>query len=287
MTDLSILVYTNEKNLAIAKLAINQIDKFTNNLGIKKYLVSNSLKTNIDFGDSEFELIDSNITYCPGSTHFSKTLINGLSKIESEYVLFFLDDYILLNEIKMNVIDNLIKIMKNHNLDYLSFMSYDYKDWETLKIDYKSYGLPDDIILKFNYSYLYMFSLQPSIWKVSSLITILSYNSDIRLHQFDTTNVKNKNGVIRNNITNEFWETPDNFWDYGFNFTCFKKTELTKNYAFDERNEDGDYLTFLYSEIVRSGKFNFNTHHNNKHFLSGFLPEKLIDRDNNDYKSYF
>lgn len=287
MEQITILLYTNQKYLPIAKLCAKQMDKFVRNEEIKKYLVSNIIDNSISFDDCNISLIEGNIPFYENSRHFAKTLIHGLKHINSDYVVLWLDDYILINELKVDVINNLISIMKDKEIDYLSFMSYDYNDWESIEIDYDKYGLPENIIKKFDNSFFYMFSVQPSIWKVNSLITILENNLDITVHEFDTTDIKNKKGEKRQSHNYAFWNTSEDFWDYNFNFACFNRTELTKNYAFDQRGDKGDYLVCLYSEIIRWGKFNFNTHENNKKFLDKFLSDHKINNENEVYKIFF
>jgi len=66
-----------------------------------------------------------------------------------------------------------------------------------------------------------------------------------------------------------------------------KKNSLTSNYTFDEHNGNDDYFLMLYSEILRFGKFNFNTHSNNRIFLEKFLSEKNIDKNHEIYYKYF
>lgn len=287
MNDLSLLIYTNQKYLPIAKLAIDQMNKYFANFKVPKFITSNSFDSEIDLTNNNFDLLETNIPFSEGSTHFSPVLISALEKIDSEYVMLFLEDYFVINEVKEQTIFNLVTIMKENKIDYLSLMAYEYQNWEPLKINYKEYGLPQNILRKFDYAYLYMFSVQPSIWKKESLISILKHNPTVSVHDFDTTRIKNKKGKLRESHNNIYWETPNDFWDYDFNFVCFERTYLTKNYAFDEREIQGDYLTFLYSEVIRWGRFNLNTHHNNRIFLENFLKEKNITKDSELYKQFF
>jgi len=94
-------------------------------------------------------------------------------------------------------------------------------------------------------------------------------------------------GELRHNMTGDFYETKDDYWDYGFKHLCLNKFDYTSNYAFDERNVDGDYFLFLYSEIIRFGKFNFKTHNNNRFFLEKFLNEKDITPQHPIYGKFF
>jgi len=287
MKDLSIIVYTNQTYLPIAKLSVENINKHFCDVDIQKYITSNSFNGDFKFNEMGITPIDSSIPFSENGSHFSRVLINALNEISSKYVLLILEDYIIMNDVKQNTLKNLISVMENENIDYLSLMSYEYNDWESLNIDYEKYSLPNNILMKFNYSYFYMFSVQPCIWKRESLITILEHNKNMSVHDFDTTNIKNKKGESRYSHNDGMWDTPDNFWDYNFNFVTLRKNELTKNYAFDERGSDGDYFLFLYSEIIRFGKFNFNTHQNNKIFLDKFLEEKNINKNTQNYTIFF
>jgi hypothetical protein len=287
MKDLSLLVYTNQTYLPIAELCLEQIIKHFKGIEIKKYITSNSFDKNFNFDEMGVESLTSSILFNENGSHFSEVLIKALEKINSKYVLFFLDDYFIINNVKKGVLENLISVMEDEKIDYISLMSYDYNEWETLNIDFKKYSLPDNSLVNFNYSYYYMFSVQPCIWNRESLITILQHNKNMGVHDLDITNVKNKKGDIRFHNEHGFWQTPDRFWDYNFKFVTLRKTELTKNFAFDERDANGDYFLFLYSEAIRGGKFNFKTHNNNRIFLESFLKEKNITPDLKKYKSFF
>jgi hypothetical protein len=287
MKDLSLLVYTNQTYLPIAELCLEQIIKHFKEIDIKKYITSNSFDENFKFDEMGIETLPTSVSFSEKSSHFSEVLIKALEKIPSKYILFFLDDYFIINDVKKSVLENLISVMDDETIDYISLMSYDYNDWETLNIDFKKYSLPDNSLINFNYSYYYMFSVQPCIWNKESLITILQHNKNIGVHDLDTTNIKNKKGEFRLHNDYAFWQTPEGFWDYGFKFVTLKKTELTKNFAFDERGSNGDYFLFLYSEVIRRGKFNFKTHNNNRVFLETYLKEKNITPDLEKYKLFF
>jgi len=45
-------------------------------------------------------------------------------------------------------------------------------------------------------------------------------------------------------------------------------------------------LFFLYSEIIRWGKFNLNTHHNNKMFLEKLLSEFSEIKNDPNYQKF-
>lgn len=287
MDNLSLLIYTNQSYLPIAHLCAEQINENLNNFKIDKYIASNSFNSNVNFDDLDFKLIDTNIGFSENSHHFSEVLIKSLEEIKTDYVLLFLDDYLIINKIKTDVLSNLVNVMVDEKIDYLSLTSLNYPEWGILNINYDKYQLPKDLLLNFNYAYFHMFSVQPSIWKRESLINILKHNIGVSVHDFDTTKVKNIKGETRIQESFEYWLTPPNFWDYNYKFVCLKQTELTKCYNFDDRGLEGDYLLFLYSEIIRWGKFNLNTHQNNRIFLESYLSKKNIDINNEVYKQFF
>jgi len=287
MKDLSLLIYTNQTYLPIAELCLEQISKHFKEIDIKKYITSNSFSVNSKLHEMDANLIDTSISFSENGSHFSDVMIEALKKIPTKYVLLFLDDYLIINDVKKDVLNNLVCVMEDENIDYISLMSYQYDSWEPLNINYEKYSLPKNILINFDYSYLYMFSVQPCIWNKESLITILEHNKNICVHSFDTTNVKNKRGEIRHSYSDGFWQTPIDFWDYNFKFVTLRKSELTANFAFDERGCEGDYFLFLYSEIIRWGKFNFKTHNNNRIFLEKFLNEKNITSNLENYKLFF
>jgi len=285
MNNLSVLYYTSENHVPIAKLSIDEFNKFNSNIDVKKYLVSNNIKHNLDFSD--FQIINTSTPYCGGGTHFGEVMIKSLSIIDTDYVLFMLDDYTLFTEIKKENLEKIVSVMSDEKIDHVSLMSYNFTNWSNYEMDYSKYNLPQNIFLNLNTSYRYMLSVQPSVWNRKSLIKLLQSNNKVALHHFDTSYVKNMKGELRHNMDGDFYETKNDFWDYDFKHLCLNKTSYTSNYAFDERNVDGDYFLFLYSEIIRFGKFNFNTHHNNKFFLEKFLNEKNITSQHPLYYRYF
>ena len=285
MNNISILYYTSENHVPIAKLSIDEFNKFNPNINIKKYLVSNNIKDTLDFSD--FQIINTSTPYCGSGTHFSEVMIKGLSIIDTDYVLFMLEDYTLFTEIKIENLERIVSVMNDEKIDHVSLMSYNFKNWGVYSLDYSKYNLPQDIFLNLNTSYRYMLSVQPSLWNRKSLIKLLESNDKIGLHHFDTSYVRNMKGELRHNMDGDFYETKSDYWDYGFKHLCLNKFDFTSNYAFDERKVDGDYFLFLYSEIIRFGKFNFKTHDNNRFFLENFLNKKNITSQHPLYGKYF
>ena len=122
MEDLSLILYTSENYIPIAKLFVQEFNKFSNGLSIPKYIVSNNFKCETDFNSMGFEKVDCNIPHCDGGSHFSKVMLNSLEQVKTDYIILFLEDYILTKNIKINVLDNIINLMKNENIDHISLM---------------------------------------------------------------------------------------------------------------------------------------------------------------------
>jgi|LakMenEpi03Aug12_release.lakeMendotaPanAssembly.Ray.scaffolds.fasta_scaffold02978_10 hypothetical protein len=279
-------MYTNQNYIPIAKIAL---DGFFENCGdqqIKKYLVSNAfnIETKHLVENFDIELFDSNVPFSDGGYHYGKTILNLLDNIETDYVMILLDDYVVTKPIKWDNIRNLIKVMSDQKIDYFSFMSYSY-DWSELDINYTDYGLENQKLMIFDNSYFYMYSVQPCIWKRESLKEFLQKNQNLALHNMDTSNILNKKGMSRGSNNGEYYQDKE-FYDYNFKNVCFKKHSLNTNYAFDEHNGEDDYLFFLYSEIIRWGKFNLNTHQNNKTFINKLFKKYNISKESSYYNRF-
>ena len=285
--DLSVLMYTNESYLPIASLFTKEFNKFSNGLEIKKYVCSNTFNYPHELDFQDFVKLDSSTELSSDSRQFSKVMLDGLKQIDSEYVLFMLDDFFLITEIKVDILNSLIDVMTESKIDHLSLMSYGHS-WNKLSIDYSKFNLPNDIILEVPMSYCYMFSLQPSIWKRESLIEIFTHNPNISVHEYDSSNIRNKKGERRSGDDGHgYINTPDNFWDYGFTHYCLNRTFETALYTFDDRPLEGDYFLFLYSGAMRFGKFDFNTHNNTKLYIVKYLEENNITKDHPVFGKYF
>lgn len=287
MERITVLFYTNETYSPIANLSINEFNKFSKDLYIKKILVSNKFLEGDNLPYEDFTKIDAGVEFRPDTRHFAKVILKGLEQIQTKYVLFLLEDTLIMNNIKRNSLDGILNFMDGEEVDHLSLMSYGH-NWEIFDTDYKKYGLPDDYIFKIPTSYVHMFSLQPAIWKTSSFIEIMKYNTDISIKEFDISHFKNKKGQIRGGANGDgHIDTTDDFWDYGFKHCCFKRYFENTPFPFDDRPEEGDYFLFLWNESIVGGKFNVNRHHNCRVHILKYLEEKGITREHEIYGKYF
>jgi hypothetical protein len=286
--DLSLIIYSSQDYLPLAKTCAEIFNEKPEDLNIPKFIVSNKIPNTNVVSNLGFELIDTNIELKSDKSQFQEVLLKSLETINTKYIMLFLEDYWLVNKFKTNNLEKVMNLVEDNNIDYLSLMSYGYGDWETYPADYSKYDLPDNTILKFDERHLHMYSVQPCIWKKSSLIELLNHNPKLTMVDMDTTRVRNKKGQRREGEDSYgLWTTPNDFWDYGFQHCCFDRRSDTAFFTFDEHDGVSDYLIFQYSEIGRGGKFNFNAGSNNRIFLQRVLPERNITPENELYSRYF
>jgi hypothetical protein len=285
--NVALLMYTSEPYLPIAKLSINEFNRYSEGHEISKYMVSNKIPNSKDFDNLDFSVLDANVNLSSDSRHFAEVLIFALEKIKEKYIILWLEDTFVSVPIKYDNLNSLIRLMDDNEINHLSLMSYGH-DWKIMDLDYTKYGLPNNLLFEMPNSYVYTFSVQPAIWKTETLLDILKHNIGISLHEFDTSNVKNKLGDKRGGDRGDgYINTPEGFWDYNISHTCFKRTFETTQYCFDDRPIEGDYFLFLYSGAIRGGKFDFGTHNNTRIYIKKFLEENNITNEHPEYKNFF
>jgi hypothetical protein len=271
MNNLSLLMYTNEKYIPVAYLSYMQINKYLN-LHIKKYLVTNKfLDYNFSFDD--FSIIDTSISFCDDASHFREVMYKALKEhILTDYILYFQDDYYVLNYVKTDNFIKLFDYIQSKNIGFLSLYGHGAFNGEIVA-DCDMNGLPN--IIKFYHSYMYSTSVQPCIWNRKFLLDILENNNYLTLSMLDTSNFKNKKGSHQSAEWDYDWDV------YGL---VFDKPEMG-GFAFDEHNGIDDYYLLHYSEIIRHGKFNTHTHRNNKTIVENIIKKHNIYSDNR-YKQF-
>lgn len=265
MNNISLVMYTNEKYLPIAYLSSIQINKYFN-LDIPKYLLTNRY-LNLNFNYENFNIFETNTKFDSYGYHFKDMMIKFLSSIDSTYILYFQDDYYLINYFKQDNFYNLLNYIISNDIGFMSLTPAK-TQFGNIVNNTKSYNLPD--IIELNPSYEYITSTQPCIWNKNLLLQILKDNDYLNLSMLDTANYKNSHGnPIRSEWT--YYQKP-----YSFASSC----SIVKNYAFDEHNGNDDYYILLYSEIIRYGKFNTNTHKNNKQIVEQIMNMYDLQNDN-------
>jgi hypothetical protein len=274
MKDISFVVFTNENYFDLLYLTLPYTIENTKHLNKTINVVSNKIPQHEKFDGVNY--IDSNVNFSGDGSHFRDSLLFALNQIPEDYILFLCDDYLIKSPINKNRFDNIINILDKINGDYLALGTQKHIEnfvvnWEKPNITLSEYGFPDGCFYKFDVTARHMYSVQPCVWKKSSLIELLTHNPSLTLHQLDNTNILNKKGENRqlSEFFNfSFYENKENFFDYGFNNFCYHYPPIT--YHVDEKPLSTDFLLIDYIEIVRHGKF-LEANVNSKDILNNIL----------------
>ena len=160
----SILVSTSERyeDIALAFIhffRINYSDK------IKIILVSNKFK-------KKFENYE-NIKLILKDDIWSNRIKYALSKIETKYILFFFEDFIIKNKVELSIIDSIFEFIKVNNIDYLKLNNTERKlinITDIINTNLMAGEIPPDDP--------YRLPLQISFWKKSLFNDLLNYESN-------------------------------------------------------------------------------------------------------------
>jgi hypothetical protein len=274
MKDISFVVFTNENYFDLLYLTLPYTIENTKHLNKTINVVSNKIPEHEIFNGVNY--IDSNVKFSSDGSHFRDSLLYALNHIPEDYILFLCDDYLIKSPINKDRFDNIVNILEKINGDYLALGTQKHIEnfvinWDKPNINLSEYGFPDGCFYNFDVTARHMYSVQPCVWKKSSLIDLLTHNPSLTLHQLDNTDISNKKGEKRKLeefFNFSFYEKKENFFDYGFNNFCYHHPPIT--YHVDEKPLSTDFLLIDYIEIVRHGKF-LDANVNSKDILSNIL----------------
>ena len=172
ISDVSVLVYTNEKGINITHLTLPKVIAAFEGTVNKIYLTANKIPN--AFTGFNVNYISAEIEFKSNGSHYSQTLQHALKEITEEYILFLCDDYLFRTPVKRDVLVNIINLIKNCNVDYFSFASLCYcdvviKNWKSPAINLKDFNL-DGTLYEIDNNYRHLYSVQPCIWKKTSLL---------------------------------------------------------------------------------------------------------------------
>jgi hypothetical protein len=253
---LGILVYTNETNLPILELFLKYFFKYNPTFGYPIYIVSNRFTNTTLPHQDKVTYLDGNVEWNSQGRHFSQTINNVLFQIEEEYIFYFCEDYMLTEPIDIIALNNLLQLMQDENIDMFSFASMyaNTYNWHLFNIDYNKYNFNSNTIYHTDVEYKHAYSVQPCIWKKTSLQQLLSDNPNASLHDMDNSILEKKD-------------------KYKLACTHFKIYDLCC---------PPDYFVIGYKEIVRHGvflmKLNGHAFDDNNH---GEVFVKKIIKENN------
>ena len=197
--NLSVLVNTNSRMLPLLHIFETYWNRNAKYSG-KPYIMSDSFE---GYNKTEnFVYIESGEPFCGNGSHFRNTALKALKEIDSEYILFLCDDYILL-DIDWKRIDALVKHMKCHDIDMCSFASNQDEYMNEATHESPDLGVTKDWIYDTPESFQYRFSVQACIWNKQTLYDVINLNENINLHLLDTSVVPNKPKDIKVICTNK------------------------------------------------------------------------------------
>lgn len=193
------VVYTNEKNFPIVKLFIDEYIKHTSEQfkqTVKLYVVANNVPEEYEqyLNTHTFiQIVNATVPYDVVGRQFSKTLRVALREhIHEDYILWFCDDYLLTDTLEEDRLQNLLHLVKDSGIDMFTFASIPQhvNFIHAEQLPYNQYKFENERFYYVDNGYMHKFSVQPCIWKRSSLLDIAEAN-DISLHDMDCSNVLN------------------------------------------------------------------------------------------------
>jgi hypothetical protein len=192
--NLAVVVYTNETNIPVLDLFFKYFFKHNSTFNTPIYAVANKFtKSELPYSD-KVTYLNGNVPFHNMGGHFSQTLINVLPQIEEDYIFYFCEDYILSRPIDVNALENLLKLIQDNNVDMFSFASsYPVMNkWPIFDASYSEYDFEKNIFYQTDNQYQHAYSVQPCIWKKSSLQQLLADNPEASLHDMDNSKLNNK-----------------------------------------------------------------------------------------------
>lgn len=233
--NLKFVFWTNESNIHLMEITLDQFFKHNTRNDIKVSVMMNDFSENLKLPhEHKVEYLKAGVPFDSVGKHYGRSLLEILPKIKEDYIFYFCDDYMFIGDTKWDDLKTLMEFIKNNNVDYFGF---DEINPHHLLHDFEPYGEAQPSIfnnqLQFRKnSYRYLFSVQPCIWKRKSLLELASKYPDISLHDLDETLE-----IIRND---------NNLNALGVN--------LDSHFSYEE-TDVFDYFIISYIEIVRHGVF--------------------------------
>lgn len=159
---LNILISSCDAYSDLWKLTLDFLKKNFDDKSIPIKLLTDK-PTDIAFEGTE-------IIFPPAETDYSSRLKYALQLIESEFILFTLDDYFLIKKVDLNSFNRVVEQMKNEQIDYVRFFSYpnSFKKYSKTNRLYKI-SLKNDYDLNF----------YPGIWRKSYLLSLIEEGLNI------------------------------------------------------------------------------------------------------------
>ena len=117
--------------------------------------------------DKPFPDVPSNhkVIYYDNNVYYCKHILNALNSINEDYIIYMQDDYFLIDEPKINILNESLSKIISENLDFIRLIRTGDD-----KIDL------DNIFHEISTNSKFLFSTQATIWKKKSLYRLIDYS---------------------------------------------------------------------------------------------------------------
>jgi len=116
------------------------------------------------------------ITY-DSNYKFSKRILEAIKKIETDFIIFSLEDMFLYDHVKLNEMNDLMVLMgKNKDISFIRL----------IKSGVGSCVKFNDNLFKLDNNRDFLFSITPTIWRVDFLINVLENISEVDIWDLET-----------------------------------------------------------------------------------------------------
>jgi hypothetical protein len=254
------IIYSNENTTDLVGLSLKYFERYIGLDNINITVVSNKFLTdNLPF-KGKVNYISANIEFTGDGAHFGPTVKSGLDIVPDDYIFYFCEDYMLTSNVDVDALNRMIRLFDEKKIDMFSFSSFQphtvnmvYEKEIFKPFEYsQQYGFEKDELYYTNNAHLHQYSVQPCIWRKSSLAEIIKYNPNLCLHHLDTSHIADKKGKYRNH---DALKSPECYSEWPSKEDAFDfKTLCCKQMIFDYYPHANQKFIITYIEIIRFGK---------------------------------
>ena len=130
---------------------------------------------------------------------YTNRLKNCLEKVETDYCLFHHEDMILCGDVKEDIFQQYMNVMETEKIDYIKLLKGGHPN--DTAYDHRHSDIPS--LCRITNDFLYIISIQPSLWNVQTFKDIMTNSPDLSIWDFETR-------------VNEFCRTQDYTYYYSF-----------------------------------------------------------------------
>lgn len=247
--DYTIVISTSKDYQDILDIFIEFLS-FHFHLNIKTIVISDSLQFRKKY--------PKNISFFSKKLNWSGRIKNALDQIDSKYVLFFFEDFIIKKKIDIRKIDLLYSFVIKNDIDYLKINNAKRKIINLNKLDQSlSVG-------EIPHNDLYPLPLQVSFWKKDFFLKTLKYN--LNPWEFER-NIKKKINLKNFKIFTVYKNQPIIYYERGMVIKgkiALSELKFLKsiNYPLVTKRKIENYFEYLYREnyfinLLRKVKYLF------------------------------